>query len=86
MVDRLRVPNEIAPLTWSNPDRLPYNTNDNTPPYIICILGLALVGNDAVKRANHCVSLTNQGTFLFIFLAVTMMVIELDHIVQGGES
>ena len=53
----------------------------------MCILGLASVGNDAGKHANNCASeLDNQGTFfLFFFLAVTMMVIELDHIVRGGE-
>ena len=46
---------------------------------IACILGLALVGNDAVKHANHFVTPDNQVT-VFSFLAVTMMVIELDNL------
>ena len=52
-------------------------------PTILCILGLALVGNNAVKHANHCVSWTNRA--LFFFFAVSAMVIELSHIVRGGE-
>ena len=39
---------------------------------ILCILVLALVGNDAVKHASHCVSQTAR--VLFFFFAVTMMV------------
>ena len=46
------------------------------------MLGMTLVGNDAVKHANHCVSETTRIPFFF---AVTLMVIELDHIVRGGE-
>ena len=44
----------------------------------LCVLGLALVGNDAVKHANHCVSKTTRVPFLCVcvFFAVTRMVIE----------
>ena len=49
----------------------------------MCILGLALVGNDAVTQANHCVSSTT-GALCFVFLAV-IMVVELGHSVLGGE-
>ena len=47
------------------------------------MLGLAVVGIDAVKHANHCVSYTT--TVQLFLLSVTIMVIELDHIVRGGE-
>ena len=48
----------------------------------MCI-GMPLVANGAVKHANHIVSYTTSVPFFF--LAVTMMVIEINHIVRGGE-
>ena len=51
------------------------------------MMGLALVGNDAVQHDYHCVSYTTRIPFLFYvyFLEVTMMVIELNHTARGGE-
>ena len=43
-----------------------------------------MVGNNAVKHANHSVSWTGYRSLL-VFLAVTMMVIDLDDIVRGGK-
>ena len=37
--------------------------------FLLFILGLALVGNDAVIHASHCVSVDNQGTVCFFFVA-----------------
>ena len=47
------------------------------------------VGVGWQRRCKTCLSLReldNQGTVFFVFFfAVTMMVIELDHVVRGGE-
>ena len=53
-------------------------------------MGLASVGDDAVKNAAHCVSFGNQVTdffarLRFCFFAVTM-VVELDHVVRRGRA
>ena len=48
----------------------------------------ALVGNDAVKTHQSLREVDNQGTVCVFFWgggAVTMMVIELDPVVRGGE-
>ena len=52
----------------------------------MCV-GLALVGNDAVNVLITLRELDNQGTVVFSFFlfGVTMMVIDLRHIVKGGE-
>ena len=51
-------------------------------------MGLALVGDDAVKHASHSVSFGNHVTDFFSrlrFFALTM-VVELDHIVRRGRT
>ena len=57
------------------------------PPYPR--LGLASVGNDAVKHASRYVSYRPPGyrhfSPSFLCLAVTEMLVELDHVVQIGE-
>ena len=61
---------------------------------VYVFVGLALVGNDAVKLAKHCVSYTTTRVPFFVFFCFffwggrsqcTMMVFELGHIVRGGE-
>ena len=57
-------------------------------------MGLASVGDDAVKHASHCVSFGNQVTDFFLcarlcfffFFAVTMVGAELDHVVRRGRT
>ena len=50
--------------------------------------GLASVGNDAVKLATHCVSKATRLPIFctLVFFAVTMMVVELDHIVRSERT
>ena len=46
---------------------------------------MAAVGNDAVKRANHCVSYTTGRPFLVLVLAVAMAGGRVRSFAQGGE-
>ena len=52
-------------------------------------MGLASVGDDALKHASRCVSFGDQGTgflcALASFFAVTS-VVELDHVVRRGRT
>ena len=41
---------------------------------MVCMLGLALVANDALKHANHCVLLLDNQGAVFVF-AVTVVII-----------
>ena len=61
----------------------------STPPHIIYLVymyvGLASVGNGAVKHASHCVSLITGVPFFFFFLSPALAV-ELDYFCAGKTS